>query len=100
MPSDPTCPGVLRISDTGTDTCSLGRHCEAIEQRARTAAYRAAHPRVSETSGTVVATGATTGAATASSLGVPWAEPHEDRTLFELFADAMARLERINPPGE
>ena len=83
---------MLRVSDAGTDSCSLGRHCEAIARRAEGAAYRRAHPRVSETSGTT--------ALTSSATGIPWREPAERSTLFELFADAMDRLERINPPTD
>ena len=87
MPSDPTCPGVLRILGAGGDSCSLGRHCEANALRSDHDAYRRAHARCSDPSLTVPA-------------GAPSMVRQEESTLMDAIVDAMERLARINPPTE
>ncbi len=80
---------MLRISGAGTDSCSLGPHCEVLPLRGDDDAYRRAHPRHSATSDTTTRTGPATAA--------PWHPPGE-RTVLDAIADAMDRLDRINPP--
>jgi hypothetical protein len=83
----PACPGVLRIVGSGSDSCSLGRHCEANALMRDRDAYRSAHHRFSDTS-----VSASTGAASS--------EWREEPTLMDLIVDAMRRLDRLNPPTE
>jgi hypothetical protein len=88
---------VLRVFGDGGETCSLGRHCEAIALSTAGDAYRRAHHRFSDADGPGPPPMASPGPMRAGTSAAAWVE---EPTLLDLFSDAMERLERINPPAE
>ena len=97
MSPERSCPGVLRVLGDGDDSCSLGRHCEANALRTDRAAYRRSHHRFSDPTRTA---SIDPGLPAPEAGGRASPEWREEPTLFELFADAMERLDEINPPTE
>jgi len=85
-----TCAGVYR--SLGHDTagsCSLGRHCTALPVVSDPDAYADAHSRFSEASAPLDP--APRGSSYAGT-------PRSSDALLDVIADAMNRLDEINPP--
>jgi hypothetical protein len=85
-----TCTGVYRSLGDDRGTCSLGRHCTALPVVNDHDAYRDAHARFSEASAPLAPAGD-------DEVGRP---TRRDDALLDIISDAMARLDRLNPPRE
>jgi hypothetical protein len=88
---------VLRVFGDGGETCSLGRHCEAIALSTAGDAYRRAHHRFSDPAAIAQPEVRPTGGAPVRGTVAAWVE---EPTLLDVITDAMEQLDRINPANE